>query len=220
MTDTLTDRQERFVFEYLLDQNATAAAVRAGYSPKTRGAQAATLMADSAVRQRIVFELRELYASLGVTTFHLLQARARMAYFDPAKLLDAEGKPRPIHELDEDTRGALTVSYDLRSNGDYTVHLRAPVRHVALAALEKQHERFMELEREAIAALRGLHEEPEGEETDEEQGASAAAQAASRHAPQPAAEPIPLHRRAASLFLGRPLVPHSAGDPSRRTMNG
>jgi len=44
MTATLTDRQERFVNEYLLDQNATAAAIRAGYSVKTRGAQAAALM--------------------------------------------------------------------------------------------------------------------------------------------------------------------------------
>ena len=201
MTDTLTDRQERFVFEYLLDQNATAAAVRAGYSPKTRGAQAAVLMANPAVRDRIVFELRELYASLGVTTFHLLQARARMAYFDPGKLLDAEGKPRPIHQLDEDTRAALTVSYDLRSNGDYTVRLRAPVQHLALAALEKQHERFMQLERESLEAMREL---PEAEETDGEQSAPAVSQTAPRHAPKSAAEPIPLHRRAASLFLGRP----------------
>jgi phage terminase small subunit len=34
-TDTLTPKQRRFVEEYLLDANATQAAIRAGYSPKT-----------------------------------------------------------------------------------------------------------------------------------------------------------------------------------------
>lgn len=33
--DTLNDRQKRFCDEYLVDCNATQAAIRAGYSPKT-----------------------------------------------------------------------------------------------------------------------------------------------------------------------------------------
>ncbi len=36
--DTLTDKQERFCLEYLVDFNATQASIRAGYSPKTAGA--------------------------------------------------------------------------------------------------------------------------------------------------------------------------------------
>lgn len=36
-TDKLTDKQKLFVFEYLIDQNATQAAIRAGYSKKTAG---------------------------------------------------------------------------------------------------------------------------------------------------------------------------------------
>lgn len=35
----LNDRQERFVDEYLVDLNATAAAKRAGYSEKQPGAK-------------------------------------------------------------------------------------------------------------------------------------------------------------------------------------
>ena len=31
----LTDKQKRFCEEYLIDLNATQAAIRAGYSPKT-----------------------------------------------------------------------------------------------------------------------------------------------------------------------------------------
>lgn len=35
MADSLTDKQQRFVEEYLIDLNATQAAIRAGYSEKT-----------------------------------------------------------------------------------------------------------------------------------------------------------------------------------------
>ena len=33
--DELTDKQRRFCEEYVIDNNATQAAIRAGYSPKT-----------------------------------------------------------------------------------------------------------------------------------------------------------------------------------------
>ena len=38
-TDGLTDKQRAFVAEYLVDLNATQAAIRAGYSPKTANQQ-------------------------------------------------------------------------------------------------------------------------------------------------------------------------------------
>jgi phage terminase small subunit len=37
MTVKLTNKQNRFVYEYLVDCNATQAAIRAGYSPSTAG---------------------------------------------------------------------------------------------------------------------------------------------------------------------------------------
>lgn len=40
----LNDKQQRFADEYLIDLNATQAAIRAGYSEKTAGAQAARLL--------------------------------------------------------------------------------------------------------------------------------------------------------------------------------
>ena len=41
---SLTDRQERFCEEYLLDLNATQAAIRAGYSRKTANQQGPRLL--------------------------------------------------------------------------------------------------------------------------------------------------------------------------------
>ena len=37
-------RQERFIAEYAIDLNATRAAIRAGYSPKTAGSQGQRLL--------------------------------------------------------------------------------------------------------------------------------------------------------------------------------
>lgn len=45
----LTDKQQRFVDEYLIDLNATQAAIRAGYSPKTANEQGARLLANVSV---------------------------------------------------------------------------------------------------------------------------------------------------------------------------
>ena len=42
----LTNRQKRFVEEYLIDLNARQAAIRAGYSPKTAQEQASRLLAN------------------------------------------------------------------------------------------------------------------------------------------------------------------------------
>ena len=49
----LTPKQERFVDEYLLDLNATQAAVRAGYSPKTAHVQGPRLLGNVSVARAI-----------------------------------------------------------------------------------------------------------------------------------------------------------------------
>lgn len=49
----LTDKQEMFCREYLIDLNATQAAIRAGYSEKTSNEQGARLLANVSVQNRI-----------------------------------------------------------------------------------------------------------------------------------------------------------------------
>lgn len=50
----LTPRQQAFVDEYLVDLNATQAAIRSGYSPKTANEQGARLLANASVRAAIL----------------------------------------------------------------------------------------------------------------------------------------------------------------------
>jgi len=46
MSSSLTPKQQRFVENYLIDLNATQAAIRAGYSPKTAKQQASRLLTN------------------------------------------------------------------------------------------------------------------------------------------------------------------------------
>lgn len=182
----LTDRQERFVHEYLIDQNAAAAARRAGYSESTRGSQAAALMKMPAVRERIHEELQALFARLRVNAFSLMQAQSRIAFFDPAKLFDDAGNPRPLSELDEDTAAVLNVSYHARGRQELVRRVRQPARQSALNALDRRYAQFMRMQLELLEAQAGMPESAQPEEQ-EPQAAFAA----------PAAFPEPCPARAA-----------------------
>ena len=58
--DKLTPKQEKFCVEYLVDLNATQAAIRAGYSEKTAYSQGQRLLKDVEIENRIR-ELRDRY---------------------------------------------------------------------------------------------------------------------------------------------------------------
>ena len=60
----LTDKQERFVQEYLIDLNATQAAIRAGYSKKTAQVIGSENLAKPLIAERIQtyrIEQREVF---------------------------------------------------------------------------------------------------------------------------------------------------------------
>jgi hypothetical protein len=50
----MTDKQQRFVAEYLKDLNATQAAIRAGYSPKAANREGARLLSKVDISAAIV----------------------------------------------------------------------------------------------------------------------------------------------------------------------
>ena len=151
----LSARQERFVHEYLLDHNASAAARRAGYSDKTRGAQACALMRNPLVQERIALATADRYAELKINGFDILKARAREAFFDPGVLLDTDSKPIPLHELSAETRAVLSLSYDMKGN----VRVRQAPRNSALAVLEKRYLEMLRLQAEVFGRSAAQEEE-------------------------------------------------------------
>ena len=59
----LTEKQQRFVDEYLIDLNATQAAIRAGYSVKTANEQGSQNLAKLSIQQAIAEQMAEQIAA-------------------------------------------------------------------------------------------------------------------------------------------------------------
>ena len=68
----LTPKRKRFVEEYLVDLNATQAAIRAGYSPRTANEQAARLMTYASIKQAVQAAMDKRSEDLGITQKYVL----------------------------------------------------------------------------------------------------------------------------------------------------
>jgi phage terminase small subunit len=103
----LTPKQARFVDEYLKDLNATQAAVRAGYSARTAEQQGFQLLQKTSVQEAIAAGQKARERRTGITQDRVLLELARLAFFDVRKMLGADGTPKPINDLDDDTAAAI-----------------------------------------------------------------------------------------------------------------
>ena len=115
----LTLKQAAFVREYLVDCNATQAAIRAGYSAKTANEQGARLLTNVSVaaaiaqgreRQTARTELTEDYVINGLRT--VADRCLQTDTFDPngaSRALELLGKRLQLFTDKVDTSGTLTV---------------------------------------------------------------------------------------------------------------
>lgn len=103
----LTPKQQLFVDEYLVDLNATQAAIRAGYSSKTAYAIADRLLRKAEVQHAIQEAKKSRSERTEITQDRVLKELARIAFFDPRKMFDADGKPIHISALDDETAAAV-----------------------------------------------------------------------------------------------------------------
>jgi phage terminase small subunit len=107
LTKKLTAKQARFVEEYLIDLNATQAAIRAGYSAKTAHSIGDENLRKPAIQAALQAAMDKRSERTEITQDRVLQEYARIAFVDPRKFFDEEGKLIPISDLDEDTARAL-----------------------------------------------------------------------------------------------------------------
>lgn len=131
----MTPKQEAFIREYLIDRNATQAAIRAGYSAKTASAIGDENLRKPEIRAAIDAAMAKVANRAEVTAERILRERARLAFFDPRKLLDAEGNPVPLQELDDDTAAAI-AGLDVATQVSDSGTVRTTVRRYRLASKE------------------------------------------------------------------------------------
>lgn len=103
----LNARQQAFVREYLIDLNATQAAIRAGYSEKTAAEQASRLLRNVNVKAAIAKAKQERANKVELTAERVLLEAARLALYDVRKLMNDDGTAKDISELDDDTAAAI-----------------------------------------------------------------------------------------------------------------
>lgn len=84
MTGKLTPKQEAFVREYLIDLNATQAAIRAGYSEKTAHVIGHENINKPEIAERIAKAQEKRSERTEITAERVLEELAFLAFYDPA----------------------------------------------------------------------------------------------------------------------------------------
>ena len=112
---SVQERNARFVQAYIaLGENATEAYLR--INPKVARNSAASeghkLLKLPEIHKAIEVERAKLRARFALTTERVVQELGRVAYFNPARLIGEKGKPKALHEIDEDTFAPLTLELD------------------------------------------------------------------------------------------------------------
>ena len=141
----LTAKQQAFVREYLLDLNATQAAIRAGYAAKWADRQAHLLIEKNrAIADAIQAALKKRNEKLEVTADRVVIELARIAFSDTTSAIrieDGRVVVRDTNDLDENTRRAISeISETTTANGgtvkvkfhDKTRALELLSRHLGL----------------------------------------------------------------------------------------
>lgn len=103
----LTPKQKRFIDEYLIDLNATQAAIRAGYSPKTAHSIGQENLTKPEIMRELEKAMQKRQERTEITQDRVLKEYARIAFLDPRRFFDSDGTPKPIEALDDDTAAAL-----------------------------------------------------------------------------------------------------------------
>ncbi|GGO96511.1 terminase small subunit [Stakelama pacifica] len=119
----MTPKQERFVEEYLIDLNATQAAIRAGYSAKTAQEQSSRLLSNVMVSQAIAEAKTNRSEQTGVDAAWLLKRLADESVADVGDLYNDDGTIKPVKDWPLIWRQGLVAGLEVESIGDGAGHV-------------------------------------------------------------------------------------------------
>lgn len=100
----LTPKQERFVAEYLIDLNATQAAVRAGYSAKSAAEQACRLLINVKVAKAIEAAQAARAVRTEITQDMVLKELAKLGFANMQDYMQVTSGGEPYADLSALTR--------------------------------------------------------------------------------------------------------------------
>lgn len=103
----LTAKQEAFCREYLIDLNATQAAIRAGYSKKTAEWQGPQLLTKTHVSAAIQEGIKKRSDRTETTADMVVAQLVRFSFSDIRKIFNESGSLKSIHDLPDDVAAAV-----------------------------------------------------------------------------------------------------------------
>jgi len=138
--DRLRPRQARFVAEYLLDLNATQAAVRAGYGARNAKSQGSRLLKRDDVRAAVDAAIAARARRIEVSQDRVLLEYARLAFSDMRRFMDWGPRGVVLKDggaLDADETACVAEVSESKTAAGGTVRLKLHDKRGALDSLAR-----------------------------------------------------------------------------------
>jgi len=150
----LTPKQMAFCNEYLIDFNATRAALQAGYSSST--ALNGQLMAMPKIKAYLQEKMADATQKAKVTHAKILKELCKIAFGNMGNFFAADGSIKPMNELsDDDKAGLWSVSVADTGSGGAVLNTTKFRMYNKLSALDKiaKHVGFYEPEQQEAQTI-------------------------------------------------------------------
>lgn len=132
MAGGLNDKQRRFVEEYLIDLNATQAAIRAGYSAKTANRVGPRLLSNVGIAAAIAKAQEKRSARTGITQDRVLAELAKIGFADIRKAVRWGRNPGDVTSENADPNGLNIYPVSLVPSEEMDDDTAAAVAEVSL----------------------------------------------------------------------------------------
>ena len=135
----MTPKQKRFADEYLIDINATQAAIRAGYSPKTTRQQGQRLLTKVDIQNYIKKRQKKLQERTEVTQERVVRELAKIAFADISDFIKWNNKKMILissKKLKRDDTAAVAEITETIKTGNTNENTRKIKLHDKVKALD------------------------------------------------------------------------------------
>lgn len=127
----ISEKQKRFVDEYLIDLNATQAAIRAGYSEKTANEQASRLLTNVNIQNYLSERRKAIQQRTEITQDRIMREYAKLGFADIRKAV--KWSPT-LGNVDIDGNIVSTNGVQLVDSGDLDDDTAAAVAEIGQTA--------------------------------------------------------------------------------------
>lgn len=126
MPSPLSDKQIRFCKEYLVDFNATQAAIRSGYSKKSAKVTGSRMLTNANVQGFLNTQSKKVNTKLEISAERTRLELARVGYQDARQFYNEDGSLKRIVDLDDDA-AACIAGMDVEEINAYVDDLKIPI---------------------------------------------------------------------------------------------